>query len=188
MEEKALCGTCTKQIDSDASTLKAVWLKRIIKVSEDIQDELADRIHRKILSIPIHARWRSYTKPSKITAAKKRKQECSIDIETQKMCESTAPNPNCLIHKQTVFFCDKTITFLVIVFWAFLWAVFKGWNCYNTVKTVCTWIIQLGLGVVKSRNIVWVSIYATFLFTLFGSCYCWKFCITTLTSCMNWNW
>ena len=56
MKEKALCGICEKQIDSDASTLKAAGLERIIQVSEDIQDGLADRIHRKTLPIPIHAR------------------------------------------------------------------------------------------------------------------------------------
>ena len=81
MEEKALCGMFEKQIDSDASTLEAVGLERIIQVSEDIQDGLADREHRKILPIPIHARCRrsSYTKPSTITDAKNRKRECSID-------------------------------------------------------------------------------------------------------------
>ena len=47
MDERALCGICEKQIDSDASTLKAAGLQRIIQFSEDIQDGLADRIHRK---------------------------------------------------------------------------------------------------------------------------------------------
>ena len=71
MKETALCGgICEKQIDSDASTLKAAGLKRIIHVSEDIQDELADRIHRKTLPIPFHARSRRSCKPSTITASK----------------------------------------------------------------------------------------------------------------------
>ena len=39
MEEKALCNICEKQIDSDASTLKAAGLERIIQVSEDIQEK-----------------------------------------------------------------------------------------------------------------------------------------------------
>ena len=60
-----------KQLDSDKSTLKAAGLERIIQVNEDIQDGLADRIHRKTLPIPIHARSRrSYIKPSTITAVK----------------------------------------------------------------------------------------------------------------------
>ena len=47
MEEKALCGISEKQIDSAASTLKAAGLQWNIQFSEDIQDGLADRIHRK---------------------------------------------------------------------------------------------------------------------------------------------
>ena len=47
MEEKSLCGTCEKLIDSDASTLKADRIERIIQVSKDIQDGLADRITQK---------------------------------------------------------------------------------------------------------------------------------------------
>ena len=71
MEEKAACGICEKQIDSDAGTLKAAGLERIIQVNEDLQDGFADRIHRKTLPIPIHARCQhSYTKLSTITAAK----------------------------------------------------------------------------------------------------------------------
>ena len=46
MKEKALCGICEKQIDSDACTQKAARIERIIQVSEDIQDVLADRIYR----------------------------------------------------------------------------------------------------------------------------------------------
>ena len=69
MEEKALCGLCEKQIDSDATTLKAAGLERTIQVCDDIQDGLADIILRKTLPIPIHARnQRSYTKPSTIIA------------------------------------------------------------------------------------------------------------------------
>ena len=93
-----------KQIDSDASTLKAAGLERIIQVNEDIQDELADRMHRKTLPIPIHARrQRSYTKPSTITAAKNINENVA-KIETQIILwASTAPNPNCIIHIQTIF-------------------------------------------------------------------------------------
>ena len=83
MEKKVLCSICDKQIDSDASTLKAAGLKWIIQVNQDIQDGLADIIHRKILPIPIYARRRrSYTKPSTITAAKNVNKNVS-QIETQ---------------------------------------------------------------------------------------------------------
>ena len=58
IKEKALFGICKKQIEIDASTQKAVRIERIIQVSEDIQDELADRIQRKTLPIPIHAKCR----------------------------------------------------------------------------------------------------------------------------------
>ena len=58
MEEKVLCGICEKQIDSDASTLKAAGLEWIIQVNEVIQDGLANIIHRKTLPIPIHGRSR----------------------------------------------------------------------------------------------------------------------------------
>ena len=69
-----------KQIDSDTSSQKAARIERIIQVSDDIQDGLSDKIHRKTLPFPIHAKFRrSYTKPSTITAVKKRKRECSID-------------------------------------------------------------------------------------------------------------
>ena len=36
-----------KQIDSDASTQKAAGIERIIQVSQDIQDVLADIIHQR---------------------------------------------------------------------------------------------------------------------------------------------
>ena len=74
MKEKALCGICEKQIETDASTQKAARIERIIQVSEDIQDGLTDRIHRKTLPIKIYARCRrSYTKPSTIGFEKKKK-------------------------------------------------------------------------------------------------------------------
>ena len=41
MKEQVLCGICEKQIDSDASTLKAAGLEWIIQVNEDIKDGLA---------------------------------------------------------------------------------------------------------------------------------------------------
>ena len=46
MKEKALCGIYEKQIETDTSTQKAARIERIIEVSQDIQDELAD-IHSK---------------------------------------------------------------------------------------------------------------------------------------------
>ena len=36
MKEKAPCGICEKQIETDASTQKAVRIEQIIQVSEDI--------------------------------------------------------------------------------------------------------------------------------------------------------
>ena len=43
MKEKALCSICEKQIDSDAGTLKAAGLERIIQVGEDIQEKHAEK-------------------------------------------------------------------------------------------------------------------------------------------------
>ena len=47
MKEKALCGIYEKQIETDASTQNAARIERIIQISEDIQDGLADRYTEK---------------------------------------------------------------------------------------------------------------------------------------------
>ena len=46
MEEKALCGICEKQIDSDATTLKTAGLEQIIQVIEDIQETHAEKYYQ----------------------------------------------------------------------------------------------------------------------------------------------
>ena len=110
MEEKALCGICEKQIDSNASTLKAVGLERIIQVSEDIQDGLTDRIHRKTLPIKIYARWRrSYIKPSTITAVKKRKREFNIDRNSDNNVRVNRSQSQLYSPYTDCFFCAETI-------------------------------------------------------------------------------